>query len=60
MNSGNKVLYPGENPLGMSVKDNVLRTHQRLNPQRRRRRMRTKQQGLPANGVAMSEANSLV
>jgi hypothetical protein len=60
MNSGNKVLYPGENPLGMSVKDNVLRTHQRLNPQRRRRRMQTKQQGLPANGVAMSEANSLV
>jgi hypothetical protein len=60
MSSGNKVLSRGENPLGMFVKDNVLRTHQPLNPQRCRRRMRTEQQGLPANGVAMSEPNSLL
>ena len=60
MSSGNKVLSRGENPLGMFVKDNVLRTHQPVNPQGCRRRMRTKQQGLQANGVAMSEANSLV
>src|SRR3954471_1513838 len=60
MSSGNKVLSRGENPLGMFVKDNVLRTHQRLNPQRCRRRTQTEQQDLPANEVAIFRANSLV
>jgi hypothetical protein len=59
MSSANKVLSRGENPLGMFVKDNVLRTHQRLNPQRCRRRMRIEQQDLPENGPVISEATSL-
>jgi hypothetical protein len=60
MSNGNKVFSRGENPPGMFVQHNVRIAHQRLNPQRCRRRMQTEQQGLPANGVAMSEANSLV
>jgi hypothetical protein len=54
------VFSRGQNPSGMFVQHNVRIAHQRLNPQRCRRRMQTEQQGLPANGVAMSEANSLV
>ena len=60
MSSVNKVFSRGENPMGMFVQHNVPRANQRSNPQRCRRRMRTEQQGLPANGVAISEANSLV
>src|SRR4029077_20541928 len=60
MSNGNNMFSRGENPLGMFVQHNVLRTDQRLNPQRCRRRMRTEQQGLPTNGVAISGANSLL
>src|SRR6266481_3257876 len=60
MSSGNKVFSRGENPLGMFLRHNVPRANQQSNPQRCRRRMRTEQQGLPANGVAISEANSLL
>ena len=60
MSSGNKVFSRGQNLMGMFVQHNVPRANQRSNPQRCRRRMRTEQRGLPANGVAISGANSLL
>src|SRR6188472_3637514 len=60
MSSGNKVFCRGENPMGMFVPHNVPRANRQSNPQQCRRRMRTKQQGLSADGVAIFRANSLV
>src|SRR5262245_59076201 len=60
MSNGNRVFSRGENPMGMFAQHNVHRANQRSNPQRCRRRMRTPQERPLANGVAMSEADSLV
>src|SRR6188472_1651974 len=60
MSSGNKVFCRGENPMGMFVPHNVPRANRQSNPQQCRRRMRTEQQGLSADGVAIFRANSLV
>jgi hypothetical protein len=59
MSNANKVFSRGENLMGMFVQHNVPRAHQRLNPQRCRRQMRTEQKAPQVGEVAMSEANSL-
>ena len=60
MSSGNKAFSRDENLMGMSVRHSVHRVNQLSNPQRYHRRMQTEQQGLPANGVAIFRANSLL
>ena len=59
MSNGNKAFSRGENLMGMFVRCNVPRLHQRLNRQRCRRQMRTEPEVLRAGEGAMSEANSL-